>query len=46
MISTGTYCSLLDIIETTGPYRYIVQAKFALVSNGLEFSALKIIVYS
>jgi len=35
-----------DVIETTGPCRYIVQESFALVLNGPEFSALKIIVQS
>ena len=33
-----------DIIETTGPGRYLVQEPFALVSNSPEFSAPKIIV--
>lgn len=46
MICTVSHLSFLDIVETMRPCRYIVQEKFALVSNCPEFSVPKIIVQS
>lgn len=45
-ISAASHSSLLDIIETAGPCRYVVQEKFALVPDGPQFSAPKTIAQS